>query len=73
MTVLLRAHVGDVCFLLTLVWAFPMTLLVASHYLFTKRLWSFLVAHMANLVTANPALIAVALGLDSGPHLVWRL
>ena len=73
MAILLREHVGDATFLLTLVWAFPMTLMVASHYLFTKELWSFLLAHMANLVTANPALIGVALGLDSGPHLVWRL
>ncbi|KAH8071715.1 hypothetical protein JL721_4217 [Aureococcus anophagefferens] len=72
MAILLREHVGDVAFLLTLVWAFPMTLMVASHYLFTKELWSFLLAHMANLVTANPALIGVALGLDSGPNLVWR-
>lgn len=73
MAILLRERAGDVTFLLTLVWAFPMTLVVASHYLFTKELWSFLVAHMANLITANPALIAVALGLDSGPHPIWNI
>ena len=73
MALLLREHVFDVCFLLTLLWAFPMTLMVASHYLYTKQTWSFLVAHMANLLTGNPALFAVALRLDSGPHLLWSI
>ena len=73
MALLLREHVFDVCFLLTLLWAFPMTLMVASHYLYTKQTWSFLVAHMANLLTGNPALFAVALRLDSGPHLLWSV
>eukprot|EP01049_Picozoa_sp_SAG25_P012651 SAG25_NODE_1759_length_2385_cov_154.022544_2_plen_416_part_01 len=51
--VLLREHTLNLQFLLTLIWAFPMTLMIASHYLYTKADWSFYVAHMANVITLS--------------------
>ena len=62
--VLLREHTLNLQFLLTLVWAFPMTLMIASHYLYTKADWSFYVAHMANVITLSTTLVWRCLWLD---------
>ena len=72
--VLLREHTLNLQFLLTLVWAFPMTLMIASHYLYTKADWSFYVAHMANVITLSTALFGAVFGWTStSKTLLWEL
>ena len=71
--VLLREHTLNLQFLLSLIWAFPMTLMIASHYLYTKADWSFYVAHMANVITLSTALIGAVFGWTSSSEtLLWE-
>lgn len=69
--VMLRMSLFDVVFLISLPWGLVMTVWLASYYLYTKDEVAFYVAHMANLVSQNPALFAALFGFSSGQHLIW--